>query len=408
MNRTRSAGRMRSRAAVACLMAAVTGLASGCASVSLQGVPLPGGADLGGNPYEVTVVFRDALDLVPQAGVKVNNVTVGQVRAITLDPNNWLADVHLALNGDVKLPANATAALKQTSLLGEKYVELAEPTEPAKGRLAEGAVIPIERTNRSPEAEEILGALSMLLNGGGLGQLQSISSELNKALGGREADVRALLGDLNRLTTTLDGQKDNITRALDGVDRLSAALVEQRGNLDKVLTDLEPGLAVLNEQRSQLVGLLRALDRLSHVATDVVHRGGDDLVADLRELRPTLTQLAATGDTLPRSLQLLLTPPFTDAILDVVKGDYANLHVTLDLNLTDLIDNLTNASTPLVTPPSPLDMLPPVAPGGSGQLFGLLPGQKPSPQSPRSPSSPDKKGDSPGLPGLLSGLGGDK
>jgi phospholipid/cholesterol/gamma-HCH transport system substrate-binding protein len=313
----------------------------------------------------------------------------------------------MRVNGEVQLPANALAMVRQSSLLGEKYIELSAPPEgQAQGRLANGAVIPIERTNRNTEIEEVLGALSMLLNGGGLGQLQSISSELNKALGGREADVRALLGDLNKLTATLDGQKDNITRALDGVDKLSASLVQQRGDLDKVLTDLEPGLAVLEKQRGQLVGLLQALDRLSKVATEVVHRSGDDLVADLRALRPTLTQLAATGDTLPRSLQLLLTPPFTDAALDAIKGDYANLHVTLDLNLQDLIDNLLNSSTPLVTPPSPLNMLPPVAPGGSGQLLGLLPAPKPAP--PAQPSSPDKKDDSPGLPGLLSGLGGDK
>lgn len=381
------------RVASAGLLAGLLGLVSGCGSLSLQGVPLPGGADVGDRPYEVTVEFRDVLDLVPQAGVKVNNVTVGRVRGIDLDGQNWFANVHVVLNGDVKLPANATGELKQTTLLGEKYVELSAPTDtPAQGTLTDGAVIPIERTNRNPEAEEIFGALSMLLNGGGIGQLQSISRELNKALAGNETDIRALLDDLNRLTGTLDGQKTNITRALDGVDRLSASLVQQRGNLDTVLTDLEPGLAVLNQQRGQLVDMLQALDRLSGVATEVVNRGGDDLVADLEALRPTLRELAATGDAFPKSLQLLLTPPFTDAVFDVAKGDYANLNVRLDLNIQDLLDNLLNASTLPVAPPGPLNMLP-VAPAPSGQLFGLLPG----------PAQDD--GEQPGLP-RLPGLGG--
>ena len=43
-------------------------------------MPLPGGADLGGDPYAVTVEFRDVLDLVPQSAVKVDDVTVGQRR----------------------------------------------------------------------------------------------------------------------------------------------------------------------------------------------------------------------------------------------------------------------------------------------------------------------------------------
>ena len=41
----------------------------------------------------------------------------------------------------------------------------------------------LERTNRNPEIEEVFGALSMLLNGGGLEQIQQITRELNLALG---------------------------------------------------------------------------------------------------------------------------------------------------------------------------------------------------------------------------------
>jgi phospholipid/cholesterol/gamma-HCH transport system substrate-binding protein len=369
---------------------------SGCGSISLQGVPLPGGADLGSHPYQVTVQFRDVLDLVPQSSVKVNNVSVGQVKTIDLDRKNWFADVHVEINGNVRLPANAQAQLKQTTLLGEKYVEIDAPTDaPPQRTLVDGATIPVERTNRFPEVEEIFGALSMLLNGGGIGQLQSISKELNTALNGHEGDTRALLADLNTLTGTLDGQKDNITRALDGVDRLSASLDQQRGNLDSVLTELQPGLAVLNEQRPQLIGLLRALDHLSDVATDVVNHSQGDVVADLRALQPTLRELANSGDNLAKSLQILATPPFPDSAVDAIHGDYMNLDVTLDLNVQDLLNNLLNASTPLAeVPTDPLSMLP--TPPPPSPLPGLLP------RTPKPPPAPS-------LGGLgLPGLGGDK
>ncbi|WP_051343152.1 MCE family protein [Pseudonocardia spinosispora] len=339
------------------------GLLSGCGSITLQGIPLPGGADLGSSPYQITVQMRDVLDLVPQSSVKVNNVSVGQVKDIDLDPKTWLANVHLQINGGVALPANADAQLKQTTLLGEKYIELGQPTDgPPQGKLVDGATIPVQRTNRFPEAEEIFGALSMLLNGGGIGQLQSISKELNTALNGHEGDAKALLNDLNTLTTTLDAQKGNITRALDGVDRLSARLADQKDNLDVVLTDLEPGLAVLEEQRPQLVGMLKALDRLSDVANDVVDRSQDDLVADLRALQPTLRELAKSGDALPKSLQILATPPFTDSATGAVRGDHMNLKISIDLNIQDLLDNLLNASTPPVQLPTDPLMTLPVAP----------------------------------------------
>jgi phospholipid/cholesterol/gamma-HCH transport system substrate-binding protein len=392
MNRGR---RTAARAAGLGLTAALTAALTGCSSVSLQGVPLPGGASLGGSPYQVTVQLRDALDLVPQSSVKVNNVTVGQVTAIDLDPKNWYADVRVEFNGDVKLPANADAQLKQTTLLGEKYIEIDAPTDtPPQGALADGATIPVERTNRFPEIEEIFGALSMLLNGGGVGQVQTISKELNLALDGRTGDTRALLNDLNTLVTTLDGQKTNITRALDGVDRLSVNLAAQKGNLDSVLTDLEPGLKVLNDQRPQLVDMLKSLDKLSDVANEVVDRSQDDLVADLEALRPTLRELARTGDTLPVSLEVLASPPFTDAAIKPSAGDFMNLNFGLDLNLQDLLGNLLNASTPLIAPPDPLNLLP-TAPSPLS-VPGLLPNA----------SSGDNAAPLGGLD--LPGLGGDK
>ena len=99
-------------------------LLSGC-EFSVYDLPLPGGADLGDNPFEVIVEFRDVLDLVPQSTVKVDDVSVGIVDDVELD--GYTAEVTLLLNEDVELPDNAEATIRQTSLLGEKFVSLAPP-----------------------------------------------------------------------------------------------------------------------------------------------------------------------------------------------------------------------------------------------------------------------------------------
>ena len=123
-------------AALALPLAALTG----CQGA--YDLPLPGGAAMGGNGYQVTAQFADVMDLVPQSAVKVDDVTVGKVERITVD--GWTARVTVRVKDSVTLPANATAELRQTSLLGEKYVELAPPTDVApQGRLTDGAVIPI-------------------------------------------------------------------------------------------------------------------------------------------------------------------------------------------------------------------------------------------------------------------------
>ncbi|TDE34087.1 MCE family protein [Actinomadura sp. 6K520] len=309
-----------------CTAAAV--LAAGC-SMRIEDVTLPGGADLGDNPYTVKVQFEDALNLVPQAAVRVNDVPVGRVKRVSLPKGAWDAEVTLLVNGDVRLPANAIANLEQSSLLGEKYVELAAPASPSAQPLADGATIPVARTSRNADVEEVFGALSLLLSGGGLPQIRTINRELNQALGGREDTVRSALRNLNQLTATLDRNRKSITDALDGLHRLSSTVASRNGQVETVLDDLSPGLKVMDEQRGQLVEMLRELEKLSDVAVEVIEKSKDDTVADLRSLAVVLRKLADSGRDLPKSLEVLLTFPFTDEALKGVKGDYLNGYLTV-------------------------------------------------------------------------------
>jgi phospholipid/cholesterol/gamma-HCH transport system substrate-binding protein len=330
---------MRRLAAVA---AAVLAL-SGCSSFTgIYDIPLPGGADLGDHPYTVKARFADVLDLVPQSGVKVNEVPVGRVEDIRLADDGWTAEVTMRVNGDVALPANALAMLRQSSLLGEKYVELSAP-EQAQGELADGAVIPVARTNRNTDIEEVLGALSMLLNGGGVEQLQNIAQELNAALEGNEPELRATLTNVDTLVTTLDESKDDITRAIDGVNQLAATLTAEKDVLAGAIDSLGPGLEVLNQQRTQLVTMLQSLQSLSDVAVATVNASQEDIVADLKALTPALQKLGEAGADLPKSLELLFTIPFTDEAVHGVKGDYFNLYAKIDLNLQTIVDNLSRS-----------------------------------------------------------------
>ncbi|MEU8881409.1 MCE family protein [Streptomyces hydrogenans] len=347
----------------------------------IEDLPLPGGADLGAHPYTVTAEIADVLSLVPQSAVKVNDVAVGRVTAIELDPATWSARVTLKINGDVRLPADTGARVEQSSLLGEKYVQLVAPapSAPATGsvrqaaaprdtgaRLTDGSVIPLNRTNRNTEVEEVFGALSLLLNGGGVNQLKTITRELNAALGGREPEVRSMLRRVNTLVTTLDTHRGDITRALDGLNRLSTTLAGRKKDVDTILTDLSPGLKTLENQRGSLLTMLRALDTLSGVAVSTVEASKKDMIADLKALAPTLTALADAGADLPDSLQVLLTYPFTDEVMKGIKGDYLNTYLYLAAESgTEVIPPLVPKPDPTPTPtPTPTD---PNAPAGQRQ-----------------------------------------
>jgi phospholipid/cholesterol/gamma-HCH transport system substrate-binding protein len=324
---------LRHRAAAGVITAVTAVCVAGCGSGGFNGIysiPLPGGADLGPHPYQVTAEFSNVVDLVPQSSVKVNDVSVGRVTKIYLPPHSWTARVTMEINSSVHLPGNAIAQVQQASLLGEQYVGLsAPPGIPPQGRLTNGSVIPLYRTTTNATVEEVFGALSLLLNDGGLAQLHVITTQLNAALAGNEPQIRALLGQLSTLIGNLNDHRQDIIHALDGLDALSATLVARNRQIGHVLDHLSPGLHVLSEQRTQLVTMLNALHRLSGVAVHTINASEANFAANLRALAPTLRELADAGQNLPLALQVLLTYPFTDQVLKDIKGDYLNAYLSI-------------------------------------------------------------------------------
>ena len=87
-------------------------------------------------------------------------------------------------------------------------------------------------------------------------------------------------------------------------------------------------MQALAEQRGQLVDMLSALDKLSDVSVRTLNASQKNMVEDMRLLEPILSELAESGDALPNSLELLLTYPFPDSVLDAIKGDYLNVFAT--------------------------------------------------------------------------------
>ncbi|MCD9198764.1 MCE family protein [Aeromicrobium wangtongii] len=374
------------------ILAIVSALAlSGC-GFSPYKLPLPGGADLGSEPYTVKIAFRDVLDLVPQSAVRVNDIAVGKVTDIELE--GWTALVTVKINRDAKLPDNAVATIRQTSLLGEKFVSLAPPSQGAVGALGNGDKIPLDRSGRNPEIEEVLGAASLLFNGGGLEKTNTIVRELNNAIGGNEPQIKELLTTTTTFIGQLDENKEALLTALEKVNRLAIATDDQSDAITGALDELPDALRVVNDQRDELVGLLQSLDKLGDVATGVIRESKADTVADLKALVPALKNLARAGDDLATGTQALLTFPFTDGFVGgniatatgrcqdatgnqkAIKegacfGDFANLSVSLDIGAEqlenilggfDLRGLLSGKPSPAATPVPATDPAEPTAP----------------------------------------------
>ncbi|MGQ4618641.1 MCE family protein [Nocardia sp. R7R-8] len=337
-------------------------LTTGCRFDGANSIPLPGNAIHEGS-YTLRVELRDAQNLVGNSFVKADNVTIGTITSISV--RNNVAVAELEIDDTVRLPASTKARLAQTSVLGAQYLELSTVDGDVSGRqLRDGDVIPLSATSEYPATEEVLAALSLVLNGSGLQQIRTIMAELNEGFGGHEDAINRSFERLATFVDGLDSQRDEIVRAIDSLDVFSREIAQQRDTLQTGIEQIQPALDLLDAQRSQLVTMLDRVGAFGRQAAQVLHAGGDELTKDLHNLQPVLSQLAAAGSDLTGSLLVAATFPFPVTVADkAIKGDYVNLFLTLDLSveavrdkiigsipLRDLIPMSNRAVDPLTAP----------------------------------------------------------
>ncbi|BBZ39788.1 virulence factor Mce family protein [Mycobacterium conspicuum] len=313
---------------------------SGCGWRGLNSLPLPGTQGNGPGSYLIQAQMPDVNNIQPNSRVRVADVTVGHVTKI--ERQGWHALVTMRLNGNVNLPANASAKIGTTSLLGSYHIELAPPKgEAPQGKLRDGSLIPLSRGGAYPSTEQTLAALSLVLNGGGLGQIQDITEALSTAFRGREQDLRSLITQLDKFTASLNNQQDDIIAAADSLNRLVEKFATQQPILDRALATVPDALAVLNEQRHNLVEAADQLSKFSALTADSINKTKQNLVSELNQIGPVLESLANAGPALTRSLSLLATFPFPNETFEnFQRGDYANLTAIVDLTLSRIDQGL--------------------------------------------------------------------
>ena len=323
-------------AATAAQIALATVLLAGCGWRGANSVPLPGTEGSGAGSYTIQAQMPDIGNIQQNSRVRVGDVNIGTVTKI--ERQGWHALLTMRVNGDVDLPANATATIGQTSLLGSLHVELAAPTAvPAQGRLHEGSMIPLSSGAAYPTTEQTLAALSAVLNGGGIGQIQDITQSLSTAFAGREGDLRSLIEQLNVFIGNVEGQTQDIIDAADSVNRLMKQFAEQKPVIDRALKTIPNALQVLSDRREDLARALDKLGQFSALTADTVMQTKDNLAKELNDIAPVLEGLANAGPAMVTSLSYLTTFPFVkENIGKFFRGDYVNLTGIFDLTLSRL------------------------------------------------------------------------
>ena len=332
MRRTRG---VRTAAVSALLILAMSGLSS-CGWHGINSIPLPGTKGGGPGSFTIRAQLPDVNNIEQNSRVRMGDVTVGNVTHI--ERQGWHALLTMTINGDVNLPANATATIGQTSLLGSLHVELAPPKDVTpEGRLHEGSLIPLSSGGAYPSTEQTLAAISLLLNGGGIGQIQEITRTLNTAFAGREDDLRSLIHQLDGFATYVNDQTGDIIAASNSLNNLVGQFADHKPVVDKALKTIPDALSALKDERNTLADALDQLGKFSALTADSVNQTKENLVKELKDLGPVLQSLADAGPALTRSLGFYSTYPFPkDTLTKWLRGDYANLTAVIDLTLSRL------------------------------------------------------------------------
>jgi phospholipid/cholesterol/gamma-HCH transport system substrate-binding protein len=163
-------------------------------------------------PLTITATFSDVGDLVVNHAVQVADVRVGSVTKIELT-SDFTAKVTMSIE-DVHLPADAVAELRQTSLLGEKFIGL-RACDPSAAHLDTGCEattaklgeknhtdIPLTRTTEAPELEFVADQAIRLLGGVAANDVATLVQTGSVGFAGRGPELRGLIDDLASISSS--------------------------------------------------------------------------------------------------------------------------------------------------------------------------------------------------------------
>ena len=281
-------------------------------------------------------MFANVLNLPTNAQVRIGPEVVGQVGSIAT--RNFQADLTLDIKRGVRLPRGTTAQVRFDNPLGDEYVLLQAPSvlSSAIGQvkspfLAPGALIPESSTSTAPSVEDTFGALSLVLNGGGINQLETIIHELNNTFGGNQPSIRSFLTTIDQGVRSLSGGRTAIDGALTSIANLTRQLSGGRSTIADGINSLAPAIGVLASENSQISGLMTQLSKLGAVGTQVADQSGQNSVTDAKDLLPVVQQLASVSAQLAPDLSTLAA--FEAESPKVAPGDYLQVNAIVNVVL---------------------------------------------------------------------------
>lgn len=240
---------------------AVVAAVSGC-SVKVTDLPLPGNA-MSGEGYRIDIVFGTALNLPDKAKVFLEGVEVGKVDSVSLEGRN--AVVAADIRSDVTLSSRTQAQVKQSSILGDLFVELVPPIDRGTQDLQNGDRIPVEQTEPADNIEDMLRAMAVFVVGVPAQDIASLVNQVNAAMPAPD-EIRSLSEAGKRNLHDLAMSTGEISALLDSANSISKTLSDNSGRVDFLL---QQGPERVSGLKDILYGVIDLMMSLAHFTTPI-------------------------------------------------------------------------------------------------------------------------------------------
>lgn len=274
----------------------------------------------GSGDMTASAMFTDVSDLVAGAPVQYANITVGNVQAIVLD--NGQAKVVMAIQRSADVPADVTAQLRQTTILGEHYVSLVAPQSgPTGPMLTDGAVI--TKTEFVPGIQQLVQSGSSVFGAVNGAQLAEIINNGAEGFGGQAAALRQLISDFNTVLAGYAGRSAEIQSVINNFNAFNATLAPNAQQDAQAITNLSQTTGILAQQSQQFEQLLQSLNDLATQSRSLLDNGVTQTEDQINALSAVAAQLAGHQKDLATVLEEL--PGHNVALASLVVNNFAQV-----------------------------------------------------------------------------------
>ncbi|MEN4450113.1 MlaD family protein [Mycobacterium sp. SM3041] len=236
------------------------------------------GLDLGRGAYRAE--FAQAAQLRSGDRVTVAGITVGEVDRVSLTGDRVRVD--FKVDNGVHLGRDTHAAIKLTTLLGSRYLELS-PAGP--GRL-DHATVKLDNTSVPYNLQQTLADATTTFDQIDADQVAQSLTTLSSNLDGVPEALPQALKNLKSLSTVISTRRDQLHTLLASTDSLSATIRDQKANLGALIVRGRDLLGELASRRAALQRLFSSatalVDTLNRVLGD--QPGLNELINSIKDL----------------------------------------------------------------------------------------------------------------------------